>query len=158
MQDETVISGGDDFYVWRSPKPGATLIGSFIGRILLTDRRFLFVSAGTSGIGKAALATLIGGPLAGATIGRTRTSGLDESALENEGSLSIPLAHLKSSQVKRRWDFASYLTLETTGALELPPTCAFMTKIGWNRAFLEALRTDIEEAREKILRHARPAG
>jgi hypothetical protein len=156
MEDETVINGGDDFYVWRASKPGATLIGTYIGRILLTDRRLLFVSSGTSGVGKAALATLIGGPIAGATIGRTSTAGLDETALDNEGSLSIPLARLKSTLVKRRWDFSSYLTIETSGAKGLPAVCAFMTKMGWNRAWLESFRRDIDEAREKVLRRARP--
>jgi hypothetical protein len=33
-----------------------------------------------------------------------------------------------------------------------------MTKMGWNKAFLESLRADVEEAREKVLRRARPAG
>jgi hypothetical protein len=158
VDDETILNGGDDFYIWREPKPGGSLLGTFIGRILLTDRRLLFLSSGTSGLAKAALATLIGGPLAAATFGRTKTEGLDVKDVSNEGSLDLPLAHLKACRVTRRWDFSSYLTIETSGERDLPPVCSFMTKLGWNKPFLQMFREDVEEAREKVLRRARPMG
>ncbi len=156
--DETILNGGDDFYVWRSEKPGMTLVGSYIGRLLLTEARLLFLSSGTSGIGRAAVAAAIGGPLAAATFGRTKTDDLDLGALQNEGSLAIALPRVSSSKVKRRWDFSSYLTVTTDGSDGLPTAVAFMTKIGWNKSFLELFRSDLEEAREKLMRRARPLG
>jgi hypothetical protein len=157
VDDETVLNGGDDFYIWREPKPGATLIGTYIGRLLLTERRLLFLSAGTSGLTKAALAGLLGGPLIAAAFGRTRTSELNLKALENEGSLAVPLANIKACRVTRRWDFSSYLTVETNEKGGAPPAFSFMTKLGWNKPFLEAFRTDLQDAREKVLRGAREA-
>ena len=60
---EIVLDGIDGIYMWRARKPGWTLFGSHVGRILLTNERFLFLSTGVSGLGKAALLTAIGGPL-----------------------------------------------------------------------------------------------
>jgi len=59
---ETVIDAFDGLYLWPAAKPGMTLIGSRTGRVLLTSQRFLFLSTGTSGIGKQLLFSAVGGP------------------------------------------------------------------------------------------------
>jgi hypothetical protein len=148
---EIVLYTFDGLYAWRAPKPGMSVIGSFIGRVVLTSRRFLFLSTGTNGLGKALLMAAAGGALLSLTLGRTRTDELDLSALDNEGSLSFGLERVTGSRVARRWDFSNYFALETAGVDGLPPACSFMTKFGRARDELTALQTKLDEARAKLI-------
>jgi hypothetical protein len=140
---EVVLDAIDGIYMWRARKPGMTLFGSYVGRLMLTSQRFLFLSSGVSGVGKALLVTAIGGPLAGLTLGQTTTDQLDLSALRNETSVSGRLQFITSARVRRRWDFSTYLTIDTAGTHSLPPVSAYMTRYGRNGAallrFLHAL-------------------
>jgi hypothetical protein len=144
---EIVIDALDGLHMWRAAKPGVTLFGSLVGRVLLTSQRFLFLSTGTSGIGKEFLFAAAGGPLVRLTLGQTTTDQLDLSALGNEGSLSGRLEHVTGSRVVRRWDLSSYLVVETAGTLGLPPICSFMTRLGFNRGRLLAFRQTLESTR-----------
>src|SRR5436190_44242 len=87
-RQETVIDVFDHLYMWLAAKPGMTLFGSHVGRVMLTSERFLFLSTGTSGVGKQLLVGAVGGPVASLTLGQTTTDQLDLGALRNEGSLS----------------------------------------------------------------------
>lgn len=147
--EETVLVGADDFFAWRRPKPKMSILGAHVGRLIVTSRQILFLSTGTSGAGRAMLAAL-GGPIVSWTLGRTRTDELDLSALENEGSLAVPLLEMTAIEMRRRWDFASYLTLTTTARHELPPACAFMTKIGFNRDELARIVSVAQKARAAL--------
>jgi len=146
-EPETLLSAADDFFAWLRPKPGMSIFGAHVGRLLLSSRRLLFLSTGTSGAGRAALTAAIGGPILSMTIGRTRTDELDLGALQNEGSLAVPLLETTSLEVRRRWDLANYLTLVTTAAQDLPPAVAFMTKVGFNRGVLERFKAEYDKAR-----------
>ena len=143
---ETVVDTFDALYMWRAAKPGRTLLGAYVGRVVLTSQRFLFLSTGTHGIGKALLVATAGGPLAGLTLGQTKTDQLDLSALRNEGSLSGRLEHISNSRVARPW-FSSYLVIETAGTRSLPPVCSFQTRYGLNRGKLLAFQKTLESAR-----------
>jgi len=144
---ETVVDTFDGLYMWLAAKPGMTMIGTHVGRVLLTNQRFLFLSTGTSGIARGLLFAAAGGPLAGLTLGQTTTDQLDLSALRNEGSLSGRLEHVTDSRVARRWDCSSYLTVETSGTSSLPPVCSLMTRFGQSRGRLLAFQRTLESVR-----------
>jgi hypothetical protein len=142
---ETVIDVFDDLYMWLAAKPGMTLFGSYFGSAMLTSERFLFLSAGT-GVGKQ-LFGIVGGSVASLTLGQTTTDQLDLGALRNEGSLSGGLHHITSTRVGWRWDFSSYLVVETAGTRSLPAACSFMTRFGQSRSRLLAFRQTLESIR-----------
>jgi hypothetical protein len=148
---ELVLEQFDGLYQWHAPKPGLSLIGTHLGRAMVTSRRFLFLSTGTSGVGKALLMGLAGGPLLSLTLGRTRTDELDLSALANPGSLVVPLDHVVASRVGRRWDFSNFFAVETAGTGGLPRHCAYMTKFGRARDELAALQAALEKARAELM-------
>jgi hypothetical protein len=150
---EVILATVDGLYVWKAPKPGMSLIGARIGRVVVTSRRFLFLSTGTSGLGKAMLMTAVGGPLLGFTLGRTRTDELDLGALSAEGSLDIPLERVVAARVARRWDFSNYLALDTQDTDGSARTFAFMTKLGRSRDELLAAQVAIDKARSDRASH-----
>jgi len=148
---ETVVDAFDGLSMWRAAKPGMTLFGSHVGRVLLTTERILFLSSGTNGVARNALVSALGGPLAGLTLGQTKADELDLSALRNESSLSGRLEHIVNSRVARRWDFGSYLVVETTGTRSLPPAFSFMTRYGLSRGRLLAFQNTIESLRTRAV-------
>ncbi|HEU4405736.1 MAG TPA: hypothetical protein VFS43_10630 [Polyangiaceae bacterium] len=126
--EELVLYAQDDLHVWHEPKPGYSIFGSYVGRALLTSRRFLFLSTGTSGAARRALAAAALGPLGAAAFGKTPTSQLDLSALAHEGSLEVPLGRVREHGAHRRWDLATYVRLEHVTERGEPASCAFMPK------------------------------
>ena len=139
---EVVLGTIDGLHVWDSPKPRTTLIGTFRGRLLLTNRRLMFLSIGSSGLAKAIGYTLVLGGL-GLVVGQTKTEQLDLAALQNEGSLDLPLGDVASIATARRWDFSAYLTVQTTAGKEM----SFMTKMGWNKGELDRFRDEAVKAK-----------
>ena len=150
---EVVLATVDELYVWRSPKPGLTLVGTYVGRVVVTSRRFLFLSAGTSGLGKALVMNAVGGPLVGLTLGRTRTDALDLSALAAAGSLAIAVERIVAAHVARRWDFASYLALDTQNDDGSNASFAFMSRLGGKRDALVAAQVAVDKARSDRAGH-----
>ena len=55
-------------------------------------------------------------------------------------------------------DLINFRVIKEIGIDGAPTAVVFMTKIGWNKPFLELFRSDLEEAREKLMRRARPLG
>ena len=103
---EHVLAVADGIYRWDGPKRKATLLSGPLGRLVLTDRRLLFLSTGKHDVtvGKL-LAGARGNHLQG---GRTdRTDGLDISALANHGSLDLPLEHVRTVELKGMFKFLS---------------------------------------------------
>ena len=39
---EAVVDALDGLYMWRAGRPGVALLGSYVGRVLLTNHRFRF--------------------------------------------------------------------------------------------------------------------
>lgn len=144
---EVVLDAIDGIYMWQAAKPGWTLFGSYVGRLMLTSERILFLSTGVTGVGRTLLFTAVGGPLAGLTFGRTSTEELDLTALREPSSLSGSLQFVTSARVRRRWDLSSYLTVETAGTRSLPPAAAFMTRYGRNGGGLLRFQQALDSAR-----------
>jgi hypothetical protein len=147
---ETFVHVFDGISAWRAPRPGMTMFGSHVGRLILTTRRLLFLSTGSSGMGRAFASSALGGPVAMLTVGQTVTDELDLGALRNEGGLSLPLDHVTAARVHRRWDFSTYLTVETAGTGAYPRACSFMTRFGQDGPAIRALHERLEWAPARI--------
>jgi len=152
---ETVLDALDGLYLWRRPKPGMTLFGSYVGCVLVTSRRFLFLSTGVSGVGRALGFSFARGLPVGLTLGHTSAAEVDLSSLGNEGSVSGRLEYVTSARVMRRWDLSNYLAIESAGGGGLPAACSVMTRFGRGRTRLLALHQTLESARTLALSHRR---
>jgi hypothetical protein len=97
----------------------------------------------------------VGGALLQVTLGQTRTDQLDLSALWNRGSLNLWLDQITRSYVGRKWDFTSYLAVETAGHGP-PHAYSFTSRYGLQRGELLFLQETLE--RERTLRPANPDG
>ena len=143
---EIVLDAIDGIYMWRAAKPGRTVFGSYVGRIMVTNHRFMFLSTGVSGVARALAVGVVGGPIAALTLGQTRTDDLDLSALREETSVSGSLHFITEARVHRRL-VSTYLSIETSGTRSLPPIASFMARIGLNRAAIERFHAALESAR-----------
>lgn len=143
---EAAIAALDGLYMWPAAKPPLTLFGSCFGRLMLTRERILFLSTG-SNVGMELLFRIIAGPLAVPLLGPRTTDHLDLSAVANEGSLSGRLEHVTHARVERRWDFSSYLVIETAGTSSLPAICSFASRYGQNRRRLLEFVESLESTR-----------
>jgi hypothetical protein len=146
---EVEVDALNGIYAWRAPRAGVSLIRSRLGRVVLTTERFLFLSTGTSGVGRDLLLGPVGSSVLRLTVGERRTDELDLRALATDGSLSIALECITHARVERRWDFANYLVLETAGTGVLPRACSFMTKFGFDRKALVRFLETLEWARTR---------
>jgi hypothetical protein len=99
--DEEVLIEADRVYAWPAPKRKATLLSATLGRVVLTNRRLLFLSTGKHDVTVTKLAGgAVGGTAASMAMRSAATEHLDDAALANKGSLSIPLADVRSAQLK----------------------------------------------------------
>lgn len=97
--DEQVVLLTDGVFRWEGPKRKQTIIKAKLGRLVLTDRRLLFLSSGSNdlSVGKA----LASGMTYGAAGLRTSsTSDLDLSALDAPGGLQVPVSAITSAELK----------------------------------------------------------
>lgn len=99
---EKVLLETEALQRFDKPVPPIFIFGSFLGSLVLTDRRVLFLSAGSSGADRV---------IAGQLLGFLTPESLRQVsvALEKPGSLSIPHARLVDCAGHRRWDFGRYL-------------------------------------------------
>jgi len=94
------------------------------GRVVVTNRRFLFLSEGKNG--------LIGQFL-------ENEQEIDSEDWDPESSVDIPLDQIKKIRVIRRWDFASYISIQGVDVNQNEVSYAFMTKAGLDRSKLHEL-------------------
>lgn len=98
MDEEQIVLDADKVFRWEGPKRKQTLLKAKLGRLVLTDRRLLFLSTGKNDI---TAARVLGGavtPLAGLRTGST--AHLDLDAAHAPGGLDIPVSALRSAELK----------------------------------------------------------
>jgi len=145
--EEIVINIADKIYVWPREKPDLKVLDTFVGRLILTNRRLLFLSTGTSGVEKRFTTSLVLGPLLGQVLGDTKTKYMDLSALQNKGSLSLELKDVRSCEVKRRRDLAFYMKVIKQNFIGEVSTYSFMTRYGFKKKWMEKFRDDLLKAK-----------
>ena len=121
LDDEKVL--GWEPYMIRSRGPRAKwfIFGTKWGTVIVTNRRFLFLSNGKSGL----IVQL--------------SENIQEIAsedLDTASSVDISLDQIKRIRVKKRWDLASYISIQGVDANMREASYAFMTKFGLNRSKL----------------------
>ena len=102
--DEKLFAVTRPIRYWPREKPGQFKFGSYLGHIVVTDQRFLFLSTGGAGwdesVGRLVVGGLAGLVLNMTTAGHTAND-LDFSALKNEGSLALLLSRISHFEAKR---------------------------------------------------------
>ena len=111
-------------YMMRSVGPRAKMLvfGTKYGMVVVTNRRFLFLSEGESGFS-----------------GQFSRNVPEIKYLDSKWSIDIPLDQIERIRVRRRWDFASYLSIQGVDASMREVSYAFISKIGLNRSKLHEL-------------------
>lgn len=133
VERETVLWAEDQLHLWHERRPGFSIFGAYEGRVMLTSRRFLFLSTGGSGAGRRLLVGVTLGPIASFVWGKTPTADLDLRALEAEGSIEIPLSSINDHAAHKRCDCATYCGIQYRKADGAVAEVAFMPKesLGW---------------------------
>mgnify|MGYP006264060125 CR=1 FL=1 len=84
IDDEQVVMVSDQVFRWEGPKRKQTIIKAKLGRVVLTDRRLLFLSTGSNDLSAGKL--VAGGVSRGSLgLGSSATDHLDLSALDTPG-------------------------------------------------------------------------
>ena len=99
MEPEQVFFQTANLQRAAKPTPPVFIFGTWLGTLLLTSRRVLFLSTGGMGASYA----LSGGVFE------------EKARLSEPGALAIPHAALFSASRHRRWDFGNYLRITYRG-------------------------------------------
>lgn len=151
---DTVLKVTDGLHLWEKPKPGATIVGAYLGRLILTDSRLLFLSTGSSGAARAIATGLLLGHAGRLVLGKTRTDELDLSALENVGSLDIPLGRITQHEVGGAWWSTPHLKIQYMDKGGTREVCCLAKKGGMRMAPFLELNQALELARKELDRGA----
>ena len=118
----------------RSIGPTANffVFGTKYGSVVVTNRRFLFLSEGESGFS---------GQFS------RNVQEIDAGYLDSKWSIDIPLGQIERIRVRRRWDFASYISIQGVDANMREVSYAFMSKFGMNRSKLYELVNAAKKSR-----------
>lgn len=98
MTDEAVIMEADKVFKWDGPKRKQTLIKAKLGRLVLTDSRFMFLSTGKNDITIGRLAGGAVSPLLGLRTGST--DGLDVAASKTAGGVNVARDQVRGAELK----------------------------------------------------------
>lgn len=98
MGDEAVIMEADKVFKWDGPKRKQTLIKAKLGRVVLTDSRFMFLSTGKNDITIGRLAGGAVNPLLG--LRTASTDGLDLAASEAAGGVNVARDQIRNAELK----------------------------------------------------------
>jgi hypothetical protein len=123
--DNEVVVGWES-HMMRSIGPTANffVFGTKYGSVVVTNRRFLFLSDGESGL-----------------FGQffRNVQEIDARYLDSKWSIDIPLGQIERIRVRKRWDFSSYISIQGVDANMKKVSYAFMSKLGLNRSKLNEL-------------------
>jgi hypothetical protein len=115
MADEVRLLSADSVFKWDGPKRKQTVIGARLGRLVLTDRRLVFLSSGSNDLSVGKLAAA-GATRGASTLRVSSTAALDASALANEGSLEVTMPQLVSAELKGMFKVLVVRWVDTSGA------------------------------------------
>jgi hypothetical protein len=115
--DEQVLLVQDQVFRWEGSKRKQTVVKAKLGRLVLTDRRLLFLSTGSNDLSAASLAA--GGATRGASVGRiSSTQDLDLRALQAPGGLEVDLSAITSAELKGMFKYLVVTYRDASGAAQ----------------------------------------
>jgi len=98
VSQESIVLKSDGVFKWDGPKRKQTLIKAKLGRLVLTDRRLVFLSTGKNDLTALKLVSAgLFGPEA--VLDPSRTGALDVSALTNAGAIDVPAPQLRGAEL-----------------------------------------------------------
>lgn len=110
--EETVLLLSDNMRMYEREAPSELRVKTWLGRIMLTNQRFLFLSSGGNKLIEViSTKALPGGLLGGLVLGGSLTNTLNLNALDNEGSIDIPLERIRRCQTAWKFPMVWYLAL-----------------------------------------------
>jgi hypothetical protein len=114
MPGETIVLEAEKVFKWDGPKRKQTLFKAKLGRLVLTDRRLLFLSTGKNDVSVGRLASGAVSPPLGL---RTSSTGdLDLSAATADGGLDVPRERLRGAELKGMFKVMTLTWTDETGA------------------------------------------
>ncbi len=109
---EVVLYLSENMRLYERAAPSEFRVRSFLGRVIVTNERFLFLSAGDSGLAAiVATKVLLGQALGQFVLGTTLTEHLDLCAVRNAGGFAAPLARISHCASTWRFPLVWYLSL-----------------------------------------------
>lgn len=136
MEEERLLHVSRDLQRFDKPVAPVFIFGSWLGMLAVTDQRLLFLSSGGAGYTQA---------IARAMLGLLTPEALRsfETALDNPGSLAIPLDRVVAAAGHRRWDFGRYLRIDYLDEDGTPRQTSAIPRgvagSGWIDAFVAVL-------------------
>jgi hypothetical protein len=115
MSDEQILLQSDKVFRWDGPKRKQTLLKAKLGRLVLTNQRLVFLSTGKNDI---TVGRVVAGGLGNAALGlrTSSTQGLDMSAADAPGGMSIPVERLRSAELKGMFKTLTVVWSDESGA------------------------------------------
>ena len=107
---ERILFYTDEIRCWNNPTPSIFKFGSYVGTVLLTDVRFLFLSTGNSEYFSDDTYSISNSV-------RSKDIFLEQmdlpinDLLQNQGSLNIRFPNILNVIASRRWDFGTYFSI-----------------------------------------------
>ncbi|HUJ11462.1 MAG TPA: hypothetical protein VL171_15715 [Verrucomicrobiae bacterium] len=150
---ETSLLRVEAIRCWNGQRARTLVTGSFLGALVVTTQRLLFISCGVSGISWRCK-TLVRGFIEGfpqvfVRVGWSRTKDLQPDHVRKEGSFEVPLQRILVCEAARRWDHSPYLRLsflsedgKTTGKV-------LMTEGGLDMQEIKDIEAAVAEAKKQ---------
>ena len=112
--DEQILMRTDKVFRWEGAKRKQTLFSAKLGRLVLTNRRLLFLSTGKHDVTAKRLAAGAIAPVLG--LGTASTADLDMEAVKAEGGIEVPLSAIRSAELKGMFKALTVTYTDETGA------------------------------------------
>lgn len=145
---EQLIVQEDGVFRWEGPKRKSTVINAKLGRLVLTSERLVFLSSGNNDLSAGKF--LAGAATSTAVLVTSSTTDLDETALQNPGSLQVPLDRITSAELKGMFKVLVVGYTDEGGAAQYstfsPKNGGMPAGAAWVES-IERARTDLEATR-----------
>ncbi len=113
FREERILAITEPMRYWPQKRPRQFKFGSFLGRIVVTERHLVFLSTGGAGWDESIIRLAAGGfvgLLLNLTTAGHTTKDLDLSAMRNEGSFAVRLGEILSCEAQRSF-FLAFMTM-----------------------------------------------
>ena len=114
MAEEKIIFISERMRLYNRAKPTETRIGTFLGKLIITSERFLFLSSGSSKILSEMVSNklILGGLIGELFFGESLTKDLNLKALKNDGSIAVGLDEIEDIKASKKFPFVKYLAVK----------------------------------------------
>lgn len=149
--EETIRFRVDAIRCWHEERARTIITGSFLGSLVLTTQRLVFISCGSNGIAgrfKALIRGFVEGfPYAYVRAGHARTKDLSLCDMSNEGSFQVPLERIAACEPTIRWDRSPYLKVRFHDEVGNTIHRSFMTEAGLDMQEVKDIEAAIGKAK-----------